>query len=68
MRVGTRGGSSVVGAMDMYVPCTAREEVQHVEMMNFEYDRVPFRPSPLRLYDDDTSDPHQPTPALRRYR
>ena len=49
----------------MYVPCTAREEVQHVEMLKFGYGRVPFRPSPLRLYDDDTSDRHQPTPAHR---
>ena len=54
--------------MDMYVPCIAREEVQHVEVLNFGYGRVLFRPSPLQLYDDDLSDPHQPTPALPRYR
>ena len=47
---GTRGGSSVVGAMDMYVPFIAREEVQHVEMLKFGYGRVPFLPSPLQLY------------------
>ena len=54
--------------MDMYMPCTAREEFNMLRCWTFGYGRVPFRPSPLQLYDDDLSDPHQPTPALPRYR